>query len=121
MLAQRALERCLLQTGLEGPTRFSDGALALLIELDYAGNVRQLEGIVLSAYLLARDQGTAEIRIEHLPTAALADLRYRRHGDREANRLVVERSLRVTGGNVKQAARLLGVSRNTLNSARRRA
>jgi len=40
---------------------------------------------------------------------------YRRHGDPDANRVVVERVLQMTGGNVKKAAQLLGVSRTTVN------
>jgi len=113
------LKRCPQQTGVEGPTQFSAAALALLCEGEYAGNVRELEGIVLCAYLFARDQGLAEIGVQHLPAELTPRLHYRRHGDREANRVVVERTLRVTGGNVRQAARLLGVSRNTLNAVRR--
>jgi transcriptional regulator of acetoin/glycerol metabolism len=45
-------------------------------------------------------------------------LRYDWRGNREANRLVVERVLKITGGNVKKAAQLLGVSRNTVRGAR---
>jgi two-component system response regulator HydG len=118
LLARRALERCPAQTGVEGPTRFSDSALALLCEGEYLGNVRQLEGVVLCAYLFARDQGLAEIDVRHLPAGLSPCLEYKRHGDPEANRVVVERMLKMTGGNVKKAARLLGVSRNTLNAAR---
>jgi len=33
------------------------------------GNVRQLEGIVLCAYLFAREQGLAEIGVQHLPAS----------------------------------------------------
>jgi len=118
LLVHRALKRCPQQTGVEGPAQFSDAALALLCEGEYAGNVRELEGIVLCAYLFARDQGLAEIGVKHLPGGLTRRLQYKRHGDREENRIVVERVLKITGGNVKKAARLLGVSRNTLNAAR---
>jgi len=80
--------------------------------------VRELEGIVLCAYLFARDQGLAEIGVQHLPAELTPRLQFKRRGDREGNRIVVERVLRITGGNVKKAARLLGVSRNTVNAAR---
>jgi len=117
LLAQRALKRCAQQTGVDGPTQFSDAALALLCEGEYAGNVRELEGIVLCAYLLARDQGLGEIDVQHLPGELTPRLQYKRHGDPEENRIVVARILRITGGNVRKAARLLGVSRNTVKAA----
>jgi DNA-binding NtrC family response regulator len=120
-LAEQARQRCAEKTGLEGPTRISEAALALLCEGEYAGNVRELEGIVLCAYLFAKDQGLAEIGVQHLPAGLTPRLEYKRHGGREENRMVVERVLQITGGNVKKAARLLGVSRNTLNAVRRRA
>ncbi len=119
LLAQRALERCAERTKVDGPTQFSEAALALLCEGEYDGNVRQLEGIVLSAYLIARHRGACEIDVEHLPPQFLPRLQYRRHGDVEANRQVVEWALRITAGNVKKAAQLLGVSRTTINAAGR--
>jgi len=118
LLVHRTLKRCPQRTGVDGPTQFTDAALALLCEGDYAGNVRELEGIVLCAYLFARDQGLAEIGVQHLPAELTPRLQFKRRGDREGNRIVVERVLRITGGNVKKAARLLGVSRNTVNAAR---
>jgi len=119
LLAQRALKRCAQQTGVDGPTQFSDAALALLCEGEYAGNVRELEGIVLCAYLVARDQGLAEIDVKHLPADLTSSLQYKRRGDPAENRLVVEQTLRMTGGNVKRAAERLGISRATVNAARR--
>jgi transcriptional regulator with PAS, ATPase and Fis domain len=94
--------------------------LALLCEGEYAGNVRELEGIVLCAYLFARDQGVAEIDLRHLPPGLAPVLKFTRRGDLETNRIVVERVLRMTGGNVKKAAQLLGVSRTTVNTALRK-
>ena len=117
--AERTLQRCPEETGVDGPNAFTAAALQLLREGMYDGNVRQLEGIVLSAYLLARYQGAAEIDVGHFGTHLKPALRYRRHGDPEANRLVVARALQVTGGNVQKAAQLLGVSRNTVTGARR--
>lgn len=120
LLAERALLLAVERSKLDGPTRFSESALDLLCEGDYEGNVRELEGIVLSAYLVARARHSGQIDVEHLPPQCLPSLRYRRHGNFEANRLVVERILRITGGNVRRAARLLGVSRTTVHAARRK-
>lgn len=115
--ALRALEAARLKTKVEGPRAFSERALALLCDADYPGNLRQLEGIVLSAYLLAGPLGE-EIDVHHLPSDAWPTARYRRHGNSDANRLIVERALRITGGNVKKAAQLLKVSRTTIHMAR---
>jgi len=119
LLAQRALERCAAKTGLVGPTRFSEPAMELLMGADFAGNARQLEGIVVSAYLVARGCGAGVIDPHHLTTDLTCALQFRRRGDPQANRVIVERVLRMTGGNVKKAAQLLGVSRTTVNASRR--
>ncbi len=115
-LAQHALERCPELTTVDGPERFSDAALKILCDAEYKGNVRQLEGIVVAAYLMARMAGAVEISPEHLPEEVGAGLRYQRRGDPRANRVAVERALRQTGGNVKRAAKLLGVNRNTVHA-----
>jgi DNA-binding NtrC family response regulator len=118
LLAQRVLERCPLLTKVEGPTRFSDAALECLCETEWTGNVRQLEGAVLHAYLVAAHHGGMKIEVEHLPGEVIPRLQYKRRGDRAENRRVLERALQMTGGNVTKAAQLVGVSRNTFNAAR---
>jgi len=116
LLAHRALERCAKETNVAGPQRISESALALLSEGEFEGNVRELGAIVQYAYLMARASGSAEIQPAHVPVKTAPALRYRRRGDREANRIAVARTLSITGGNVQAAARLLGVSRNSLNA-----
>ncbi len=115
LLAHRALERCPRETEVEGPTQFTEAALSLLREGEYQGNVRELEAAVEYGYLMARAGGATQIGTEHVP-AVRPVLRYRRHGDQEFNRVAVEKSLEITGGNVKAAAKLLGLSRNALNA-----
>ena len=117
-LAQRALDRCPEETKVEGPTEFSDGAMALLCEAAFEGNVRELRAIVEYAYLLAKAAGARKIAVDHLPAGLVTTLRYQRRGSRDANRLAVKRALSITGGNVRAAAKLLDVSRNTLNAFR---
>lgn len=114
--AQRALERCPEQTRVEGPTRFSDAAMALLCDGEYEGNVRELQGVVEHGFLMARFAGKAAIGAEHLPEGFCAPLRYVRRGNPAANRRAVEQALRRTNGNIRQAAMLLGMSRNALSS-----
>jgi DNA-binding NtrC family response regulator len=116
--AQRALERCPEETKLEGPTRFTDAALAVLCESEFPGNVRELRGVVEYGFLMARAAGADRIGREHLPRDLTAALRYERRGNREVNRRVVEQTLRITGGNVSEAARLLGTSRQTVAALR---
>jgi len=114
IIAHRALERCPLETKVDGPTSFSEAALALLYEGEYEGNVRQLKAAVEHGYLIARAAGRSEIGAEHLPEEVCPVLRYQRHGDAKANRIVAERAMLKAGGNVTAAARLLGISRNSL-------
>jgi len=118
LLAGRALHACAEKTRVQGPNRFSDAAIAALCSGDYEGNVRQLEGIVLGASLIASARGAPEIDVEHLPVDTMPQLQYERHGPRVANRVIVEKALRITGGNLTKTARLLGISRNTVRTAR---
>jgi DNA-binding NtrC family response regulator len=116
LLAQRALDRCPELTTVDGPARFSDAALKVLCDGEYKGNVRELEGIIIPAYLLARAAGAEAIGPEYLPEEVCRPLRFERRGDPIANRIAVERALNRTGGNVKRAAKLLGVSRNAVHA-----
>ena len=113
-LAQLFLDVCPRATQLDGPKRFSAPALALLLEGEYPGNVRELSGAVVYGFLMARAAGAAEVGATHLPAEVCPPLRYERRGDADANRRAIERALARTGGNVKRAARLLGVSRGTV-------
>jgi DNA-binding NtrC family response regulator len=115
VLAQRALERCPELTRVDGPSRFSDAALEVLCVAEYKGNVRQLEGIILAAYLMARMAGRSEIDVEHLPEDVCSPSRYRPHGDPQANWIAAQRMLKRTGGNIQEAAQLLGISRTALH------
>lgn len=116
LFAQRALERCPVLTRVDGPSRFAHEAMALLSAGEYRGNVRELEGIVLAAFLIARAAGAHEVRPEHIADGLGKPLRYVRRGDRAANRIAVERALKRTAGNVRRAAKLLGVSRNAVHA-----
>ncbi len=51
-----------------------------------------------------------------LPDDLWLPRQYKRHGDPNANLTAAKLALVKTGGNVKEAARLLGISRNALNS-----
>ena len=90
--------------------------LARLMEHDYPGNVRELENIVEQAFVLCR---SGEIAIEHLPvelrpadsrsgaTMTALDMR-------SARQRMIEAALARNQGNLRQAARELGVNPSTL-------
>jgi len=89
---------------------------------DWPGNVRELESVVERALLLAEQE---TIRPEDLPPSVRAGLSPRR-GPMDVDipdggldlegleRSLILKALRKAGGNVTQAARLLGLSRRTL-------
>jgi DNA-binding NtrC family response regulator len=118
-LAQRFLARCPEETEVEGATRFAAATLPRLAEAEYPGNVRQLQGAVQCAFLMAAATGATEVRAEHLPEGLCPMPHYERRGDPVANRRAIDRALERTGGNVKAAAGLLGVSRGTVIGALR--
>lgn len=94
---------------------FSPAALAAMEQYDWPGNVRELENkvkraVVLSdgSSILPEDLG---LESDEAGTVTFPTLRQVRE---KAERDVVNRALALTGGNVSQAAKLLGVSRPTL-------
>ena len=115
LFARQALQRCTARTQVDGPERFSDAAMALLCEGEWKGNVRELDGHVERAYLVARKAGRSEIDVEHFPEDASPQPRYRPHGDPRANWIAAQRALMKTGGNITEAAKLLGTSRTALH------
>jgi DNA-binding NtrC family response regulator len=118
VLAQRFLADCPRLTEVLGPARLSAGAIAELQDGEYPGNLRELCGAVVHGYLMAKAEGSEEVGAGHLPEGVSPSLCYERRGDRAANRRVVERALKRAGGNQAEAARLLGVARNTVRFAR---
>jgi DNA-binding NtrC family response regulator len=108
----------------EGGTRrtMGDKALKALVEYDWPGNVRELESVVERALLLAEGD---EILPSDLPSAVRAGLSVPRRPlaleipeagiDLEAvERSLVLRALEKAEGNVSRAARLLGLTRRTM-------
>jgi len=96
-------------------------AEASLCSYSWPGNIRELENTIERAVLLAED---TELRAGDLPVQ-LAPARARgpgnallrdrvRHETRRIEREAIQEALRVTDGNVTQAARQLGLSRRGL-------
>ncbi|MBN8487141.1 MAG: sigma-54-dependent Fis family transcriptional regulator [Burkholderiales bacterium] len=102
-----------------GAMQLTDGAEQRLRAHRFPGNVRELRNLMEQAVLLATTDQITELELAGLRTAAPAsadapldagsDLNLER-----AERRLIEEALRRSDGNVTQAARLLGVSRDTL-------
>ncbi len=106
----------------ERPRSVSPKALNMLVEHDWPGNVRELESVIERALLLAESD---EIQPSDLPPAVRAGISSRRGplpldipdsgiDLEEVERSLVLKALEKTEGNVSRAARLLGLTRRTL-------
>lgn len=104
--------------------RISDEALRNLADYDWPGNVRELENVLGRAMISMRPQETV-MELHHLPVlpcgrstgatvAAAADVQRLDGAVAAAERAVIARALRETGGNRTKAAALLGISMRTL-------
>ncbi len=112
LLVRHFTELFCSREGIATP-RFRSEALAMLLEHDYPGNVRELQNLVEAALSLA----DGEVRPELL-RSLLGE------GGEEAGPLALDlgtverrhigRVLRMTSGNKSSAARLLGIDRRTL-------
>jgi DNA-binding NtrC family response regulator len=102
-------------------------ALEALVAYDWPGNVRELRNAIESLIVLAQ---ATEITFDMLPAqfkeaARQAQGAAEPHAGslllppgtslQEAERLLIDETLRKTAGNVSQAAKLLGISRRTLH------
>jgi DNA-binding NtrC family response regulator len=106
------LAACRDWTGLDGPREVAANALTVFRLGDYRGNLRDLASFVELAYVEAGAQGGERIEVRHLPPELRQPMRFVPHGDREANRTVLEHALALCGGRVSEAARLIGASRS---------
>ena len=97
-----------------GEVSFSDEARALLEAYDWPRNVRELRAAVEHAVIHAgHRQQLIVIRPIHLPERLRSFPEQVEHSAR-LTRGLVERVLDETGGNQSEAARRLGVHRNTI-------
>jgi DNA-binding NtrC family response regulator len=93
--------------------RFDTAAVTALLEYRWPGNVRELDHVVERGILMA--QGDA-IRVEDLGLRPVPDIA-RRLEDMtldEVEAVLIRKALARFDGNVKQAAKELGVSRSAL-------
>lgn len=105
------------------PPALTPETIRVLEAYSWPGNVRELRNVLERALIL---EDTEEIRPEHLPVEIRTASRPSGGGDHivqlpadgfrmeDVERSVIEQALARTTGNVAQAARLLGMSRDTL-------
>jgi Nif-specific regulatory protein len=111
------------------PTRFTEDALARLRAHTWPGNVRELEHWIESAVVLAPD---GELRTTHLPASRMGGASAATMGAGsaptvqlgltldEASRRYIEATVEACGGNRSEAAKQLGIGRNTITRALQR-
>lgn len=122
-LAEHFLHRC-QATVSKGDLAFDDEALRLLMLYDYPGNVRELEHVIQRAVVLS--QGRLITR-EHLPelngetTSASSESNLHElmtlpleEATRAFERMLITRAMTGAAGNKSEAARALGIHRQTL-------
>lgn len=111
-LARAFLARCPAETGVPGPVTFGPDVVPALERLPWPGNLRDLKGAIEAAFLVGRREDL--VRLRHFPADVLRGQAFRRHGDAAVNRHVVADALEQARGCASEAARLLGVHRNTV-------
>jgi DNA-binding NtrC family response regulator len=119
-IAERHVKAFAAQLGSAAPTLGED-ALDVLRRHEWPGNVRELKNVIERAVLLA---GCGPIRPEHLQLGTLRDPRETdvlpavpkdlRSEVEDVEREKILSVLESCGGNQRQAAKLLGISRTTL-------
>jgi DNA-binding NtrC family response regulator len=97
------------------PRRFSPDLLAMLRGYHWPGNVRELRNLVESLLLAGESEDVArdEIPLDMQGAPAAEPAPAVRLADVEA--AAMHRAIETAGGNISEAARLLGVSRSTLH------
>ena len=103
----------LARAGSGPPRRLSPDAMEALLAHPWPGNVRELEHVIERASLLATgdDITAADLQLRPRTDAAprLEDMTLE-----QVERYLIERALAAQGGNVSEAARVLGLSRSAL-------
>jgi DNA-binding NtrC family response regulator len=114
VLARQLLDRLCADLGLH-PTKISDEAMRYLQSYPWPGNVRELRNILERALLLG-DQKVLTPQDLHFDVRADTD----RFDDgaittlEEVERTYIARALRILGGQVPEAAKVLGIPRSSL-------
>ncbi len=114
LLAAHFVERIAHELG-KPLAEISDDAMRVLMDHSWPGNVRELENAIERALVSCRGEvltaedfyflrGNGPVRFQAPDNMTLAEM----------EKLMIEATLRRTGGNVKEAAASLGIDRSTL-------
>ena len=119
ILAEHFLDRCATRTSQQG-LRLSGGAMQALCEHDWPGNVRELRNVIERAVVLADGVEIApqDIHFTSLPgpsTAVESLDTFQPISLAELEEQQIVKTLRWTKGNKREAARILGINRSTLD------
>jgi two-component system response regulator HydG len=121
VLAEHLLGRACQRTG-RPRMQFSDAAMKMLRSHDWPGNVRELRNIVERAVVLAEGSEITEADLRFTPLrrseAPAADDLAGKHecvSLEEAERLQILRAMESTNWRKREAARILGINRSTLD------
>jgi DNA-binding NtrC family response regulator len=94
---------------------FEPDALAALRSYAWPGNVRELDHVVQRAVLMARGEEVRAADLGLQPAReTTAERRLEEMSLEEVERLLIQKALKRFGGNVSQAAEVLGLSRSAL-------
>ncbi|HVF41689.1 MAG TPA: sigma-54 dependent transcriptional regulator [Pyrinomonadaceae bacterium] len=93
---------------------FDAAARDLLRSYDWPGNVRELDHVVQRAVLLARSDEVKAADLGLRATREGGERRLEEMSLEEVERLLIQKALKRFGGNVSQAAEVLGLSRSAL-------
>ena len=120
-LADYFLERCCKRIG-QAPLELSDEALKRLASHDWPGNVRELRNVIERAVVLSDGPRILEEDIRLMstsePKAWLAEdpmLNYRAVSMEDLEREHIAKTLNWTNWNKREASRVLGINRSTLD------
>ncbi len=112
-----SLARSLLLQQRDPPPELGPSAIRHIEAHTWPGNVRELKSAVTHALALCAD---GPLEREHFPEPLVGGVREDGRTRREVLREAANETLRATGGNVSEAARRLGVARDTLYRMMRR-
>jgi DNA-binding NtrC family response regulator len=93
---------------------FDESALAAMRAYGWPGNVRELDHVVQRAVLLARADEVKAADLGLQPAREAGERRLEEMSLEEVERLLIQKALKRFGGNVSQAAEVLGLSRSAL-------
>ncbi|MBI3939226.1 MAG: sigma-54-dependent Fis family transcriptional regulator [Acidobacteria bacterium] len=105
-----------------GAMHLAPQAEGILLGYDWSGNVRELRNVMERAAIICE---TGEVGVEHLPGELQASVFVRRHGSSgpgaipslsEIEHRYIAHVVKTVGGNLSEAARVLGIARNTLKA-----